>query len=87
LTTHKSAQRHVRIVPNLVLKKPRGGLVPDFEIRYFHADGTPGIVRITTHNSLARAQEHAREHQGSYVRFEVLEIRGEARGGERSAPV
>jgi len=50
--------------------------VPDFEIRYFHADGTLGIVRITTHNTFSRAEEHAREHQGLYARFEVREAKG-----------
>jgi len=78
LTTDKSARRHVQDVPRLVTKKPGGGFVPDFEIRYFQADGTLGIVRITTHNTLARAEEHAREHRGSYARYEVQEIKGTA---------
>jgi hypothetical protein len=57
-------------------EKRKGGFVPDFEIRYFDADGTLGVIRVTMHNTLARAEEHARAHQGSYARFEVREVKG-----------
>ena len=61
--------------------------MPDFEIRYFNADGTLGVIRITTHNTLARAEEHALAHQGSYARFEVREVKARSRGDDRSALV
>ena len=48
--------------------------MPDFEIRYFHADGTLAIVHITVCDSAAEAEEHARQHQQNYSRFEVFEI-------------
>ncbi len=48
--------------------------MPDFEIRYFHADGTLAIVHITVCDSHADAEERARTHQSDYSRFEVFEI-------------
>jgi len=48
--------------------------VPDFEIRYFEANGDLAIVRITTLDSLADAEAHAREHQGTHACFEIRKI-------------
>jgi hypothetical protein len=50
--------------------------VPDFEIRYFNVDGSLAVVRVTTHDFLSQAEEHARQHQGGHARFEVHEIKG-----------
>jgi hypothetical protein len=45
--------------------------VPDFEIRYFHADGTLAIIRMTSHPTHDDAVEDARRNQSSHHRFEV----------------
>ena len=50
--------------------------MPDFEIRYYCADGLLVLVRITTAPSLAEAEEHARTNQESYLRFELRELKG-----------
>jgi hypothetical protein len=52
------------------------GFVPDFEIRYFHADGSLGLIRITHCPSLAEAEEYARSHLCTHARFEVRESKG-----------
>ena len=49
--------------------------MPDFEIRYFHADGSLAVVHVTSHDFLSQAEEYARGHQGGYARFEVQEIK------------
>jgi hypothetical protein len=49
--------------------------MPDFEIRYFHADGALALVHVTSHETHAEAVEHAARVQGDYPRFEVQEIR------------
>jgi hypothetical protein len=46
----------------------------DFEIRYFHADGTLAIVHITACDTRADAEERARVSQKDYSHFEVFEI-------------
>jgi hypothetical protein len=48
--------------------------LPDFEIRYFHADGTLAIVHITACESQDDAEQHARLHLGDNARFEVFEV-------------
>ena len=45
--------------------------MPDFEIRYFHADGSLALVRMSWHESEAEAREHARNHQQEHARFEL----------------
>jgi hypothetical protein len=52
--------------------------VPDFEIRYFNADGSLALVHVTSHASHAEAVEHAARHQHPHDRFEVHEVRGSA---------
>lgn len=47
----------------------------DFEIRYFHADGTLAFVHITAQASTTDAEEQARLNQDGYAHFEVREIR------------
>lgn len=48
--------------------------MPDFEIRYFNADGTLGLVRMTTHETLNEAEAHAKQHQEHHARYEVREV-------------
>ena len=47
--------------------------VPDFEIRYFHADGTLAVIRMTKHGTREEAEAYATHHQHGYARFEVRE--------------
>ena len=53
--------------------------MPDFEIRYFHTDGTLAVIRMTTHGTREEAEAHARHHQQSHARFEVHEANLAAR--------
>jgi hypothetical protein len=48
--------------------------VPDFEIRYFNADGSLALVHVTSHASRAEAERHAARHQHPHDRFEVYEV-------------
>jgi hypothetical protein len=45
--------------------------MPDFEIRYFHPDGSLAVVHVTSHGSHAEAVEHARRNQHPHDKFEV----------------
>jgi hypothetical protein len=45
--------------------------MPDYEIRYFRADDSLGLVLMSCHNSEAEAREHARLHQQEHARFEL----------------
>ncbi len=47
----------------------------DFEIRYFHADGTLALVVITAQSTESEAEEQARLKQDAFAHFEVREIR------------
>jgi hypothetical protein len=48
--------------------------MPDFEIRFFHADGSLAIVHVTSLSTAAAAEGHAKQHQQDYARFEVQEM-------------
>jgi hypothetical protein len=48
--------------------------VPDFEIRYFHADGSLAVIRVTSHGTREEAETHARLHQQGHARFELREF-------------
>jgi hypothetical protein len=50
--------------------------VPDFEIRYFHFDGTLALVHVTSHETHSEAETHARLNQHPHDRFEVQEVKG-----------
>jgi hypothetical protein len=50
--------------------------MPDFEIRYFYADGSLAVVHVTTHAFMADAEGHAKLHQGEYAHFTVEETKG-----------
>jgi hypothetical protein len=62
-----------QVTPKIVRRRGKACL-PDFEIRYFHADGTLAIVHITACDSRADAEERASALQHDYPRFEVFEI-------------
>ena len=47
----------------------------DFEIRYFHADGSLALVHITAQASAIDAEEQARSNLDDFAHFEVREIR------------
>lgn len=48
--------------------------MPDFEIRYFHADGSLTMVRVTSRLTKADAEACARNNQETHAHFEVREI-------------
>jgi hypothetical protein len=52
------------------------GRVPDFEIRYFNADGTLAVIHVTCLPSADAAHEHAERQRHPHHRFEVREITG-----------
>jgi hypothetical protein len=81
--TGSSLGRRNRCVLNPVTPHRRGPtssrdeertFVPDFEIRYFHSDGTLGLVHITSHKTRAEAEAQALRNQDEYAHFEVHEI-------------
>ena len=45
--------------------------MPDFEIRYFDADGALAVIVITTQPNEAVAIEQAAKNLGSHARYEV----------------
>jgi hypothetical protein len=45
--------------------------MPDYEIRYFHAEGSLALVRMCHHDSEEEAREDARLHQQDYASFEL----------------
>jgi len=53
--------------------------VPDFEIRYFYADGTLAVIRMTSLDTREEAEAHARHHQQHHARFEVRETNAASR--------
>jgi hypothetical protein len=50
--------------------------MPDYEIRYFRADGTLALIQVTVQASERHAREHALRHQGDHVRFDLRTING-----------
>ncbi len=53
--------------------------MPDFEIRYFNADGTLSVIQMTSHGTREDAEAHAKHHQQHHARFEVREMNAAAR--------
>lgn len=45
--------------------------MPDFEIRYFDADGSLALVHISHHATPEEAAEYAQRNLGSHARFEI----------------
>ncbi len=52
--------------------------MPDFEIRYFRANGTLAVVHVTSHETIEEAELCARDHLDDYARFEIHELKGAA---------
>lgn len=50
--------------------------MPDFEIRYFHADGKLALVHVTAHPSIEDARAHAQANLGEHARFELRDGAG-----------
>jgi hypothetical protein len=49
----------------------RRDAMPDYEIRFFHADGTLSVVHVSHHHSDEEALSHARGLIGDHARYEV----------------
>jgi hypothetical protein len=43
----------------------------DYEIRYFHADGSLGLIRMTYQLTDEDAANHARAEQGDFARYKI----------------
>jgi hypothetical protein len=50
--------------------------MPDYEIRYYRADGTLALIQITVQPSERHAREHAQRHQGDHAHFDLRTLRG-----------
>jgi hypothetical protein len=49
----------------------RGDRMPDYEIRYFRADGTLALVQITVQSNERQAHDYAIRNQADHARFEL----------------
>ncbi|MBS0273892.1 MAG: hypothetical protein JSR55_05710 [Proteobacteria bacterium] len=47
--------------------------MPDFEIRYYHADGKLALVHICAYRTEAEAEEFAQNNMGDHARFEIVD--------------
>jgi hypothetical protein len=56
-------------------KKQESGM-PDFEIRYYHADGKLAVVHMCIHKTIESAKEFARINLKDYAHFEVRAASG-----------
>jgi hypothetical protein len=45
--------------------------MPDYEIRYYRADGSLALVQITVQQSERHAREYAQRNQQNHARFEL----------------
>ncbi len=45
--------------------------MPDYEIRYFYADGRLAVIHMSMHNSAQDAEEYARFNLQDHARFEI----------------
>ena len=50
--------------------------MPDFEIRYYRADGSLALIQITVQPSERHAREHAQRNQGDHARFDMRMLHG-----------
>lgn len=48
--------------------------MPNYEIRYFNADGSLALIHMTTQPTQEDADAHARENQGTHARYEIRQI-------------
>jgi hypothetical protein len=49
----------------------RRDAMPDYEIRYFRADGTLALIQITVQPSEQHARDYAQRNQDDHARFEL----------------
>ena len=47
--------------------------MPDFEIRYYSADGKLAFIRMCTYPTIADAEIFAQRNIGEYARFEIID--------------
>jgi hypothetical protein len=45
--------------------------MPDYEIRFFHVDGSLAVVHVSHHESDDEAHSHARRLQDDHARYEL----------------
>jgi hypothetical protein len=50
--------------------------MPDFEVRYYHADGNLAVVHMCIHKTIESAKEFARINLKDYAHFEVRAASG-----------
>jgi hypothetical protein len=53
--------------------------MPDFEIRYYHADGKLALVQMCSQTTREKAQEFAQINLKDYAHFEVRDGDGRTR--------
>src|SRR6185312_8226498 len=51
--------------------KDEGPMMPDYEIRLFHADGSLAVVHVSSHETQDEAAAHARLLVRDHARYEV----------------
>jgi hypothetical protein len=51
--------------------------MPDYEIRFFHADGALAVVHMSTHDTDDEAHAHARRIMTDHARYELRRGNGE----------
>jgi hypothetical protein len=57
--------------------------MPDYEIRFFDADGALAVVHISTHDTDDEAHAHARRIQAEHARYEIRRGSGESSSARR----
>jgi len=45
--------------------------MPDFEIRYFHANGRLAVIYVSNHACSREAEDYARRNLQDHARFEI----------------
>ncbi len=50
--------------------------MPDYEIRYFRANGSLALIQITVQPNERYAREAALRHQGEHARFDLRALHG-----------
>ena len=52
--------------------------MPDYEIRFYHADGKLALVHMSSHESEDDARQHAQILLNEYAHFEIRDAGGRA---------
>jgi hypothetical protein len=47
--------------------------MPDFEIRYYHADGKLAFVHMCAYRTINEARNFAQKNIGEHARFEIVD--------------